>query len=146
MSILYTANVLVRQFAVQFASKIAWIEEVCLFGLVWMVFLGLGLALEQGRHIAMTSVLLRFGFHTRRTLKIVIDLVGLVFSLYVAQICFEITLAVLKTKQVSPTLNISISWLYGPMPVGFLALGLRYALELLGADRHSREQDPTLSV
>ena len=66
MSFAYSANVLVREFAAAYASRFAWIDEACLFGLAWMVFLGLGLALERGRHISMTSVLERLAPGLRR--------------------------------------------------------------------------------
>jgi C4-dicarboxylate transporter DctQ subunit len=77
-------------------------------------------------------VLLRFAPRVRRATKFAIDLAGLAFSLYIAHICWTVTVLVLKSGQVSPTLNLSMSWLYGPMPAGFLLLGLRYALELAG--------------
>jgi C4-dicarboxylate transporter DctQ subunit len=143
MSFAYTANVLVREFAPSYASRIAWIDEVCLFGLAWMVFLGLGIALERGRQIGMHALLLKLAPKLQRGIRFAIDLTGLVFSLYIAQLCFDVTLLVLRSGQSSPTLNISMSWLYGPMPVGFLLLGIRYALELFGAtDRHSAPVDP----
>jgi C4-dicarboxylate transporter DctQ subunit len=147
MSFAYTANVLVREFAPSYASRIAWIDEACLFGLAWMVFLGLGLALERGRHIAMTSLLLKFAPPLRRGTKLVIDLTGLVFSLYIAQISYDVTLLVLRSGQTSPTLDVSMSWLYGPMPVGFALLALRYALELFRVnDRLSQAADPALHI
>jgi C4-dicarboxylate transporter DctQ subunit len=147
MSALYTLNVLVREAAPQYASRIAWIDELCLFGLAWVVFLGLGVTLERRRHIGMTALLQNLAPGTRRGVKFVIDLAGLAFSLYIAHICFTVTLLVLKSGQVSPTLNVSMSWLYGPMPVGFALLGLRYALELFGAaDRHKLQVDPMLQV
>jgi len=140
MSFVYAVNVLIREIAASYASRFAWIDEACLFGLAWMVFLGMGLALERGRQIAMTSLLHKFAPVRRRGGKFLIDLTGLLFSLYIAQICFEVTLLVLKSGQVSPTLNVSMSWLYGPMPAGFLLLALRYALELIGAaDRHAAQ-------
>lgn len=147
MSFLYTANVVVREAAPQYASHIAWIDELCLFGLAWVVFLGLGIALEGGRHISMTAALRRLAPGLRRGVKLVIDLAGLAFSLYIAHVCFTVTLLVLKTGQVSPTLGVSMSWLYGPMPVGFALLALRYALELFGAtDRHDVRVDPMLQL
>ncbi len=48
MSFAYTFNVAVREFAPSFAPKLAWIEELCLFGLVWMIFLGLGRRSKAG--------------------------------------------------------------------------------------------------
>lgn len=130
MSAAYALNVAVRELASTYAVKFAWIEEACLYALAWVVFLGLGLALEQGRQIAMSSLLGRFAPGLRRSLKLVIDLTGIVFSLYVAKLSLDITLLVARSGQLSPTLDISTAWLYAAMPVGFVLLALRYALEL----------------
>lgn len=134
MAVTYAFNVAVRELAAAHAARFAWIEEACLFALAWVVFLGLGLALERGRHIAMTSLLERLAPGVRRPIKLVIDLTGLAFSLYIAWLALEITLFVLNSGQASPTLDVSMAWLYGAMPVGFLLLGLRYALELAHAE------------
>jgi len=147
MSLAYTLNVLVRELASAYASRLAWIDELCLFGLAWVVFLGLGITLERGRHIGMTALLQGLAPRLRRGIKLAIDLTGLALSLYVAQVCLTVTLLVLRSGQASPTLGISMSWLYGPMPVGFALLGLRYALELFGAcDRHKVQVDPMLQL
>jgi C4-dicarboxylate transporter DctQ subunit len=147
MSALYTLNVLVREAVPVYASRIAWIDETCLFGLAWVVFLGLGLTLERGRHISMTALLRRFAPRLRRGVKLAIDLVGVACCLYIAQICLTVTLLVMKTGQVSPTLGVSMSWLYGPMPLGFALLALRYGLEALRVtDRHKVDVDPMLQL
>jgi TRAP-type C4-dicarboxylate transport system permease small subunit len=147
MSFAYTFNVLVRDLTPKYASSFAWIDEASLFGLAWTVFLGLGLTLERGRHISMTALLNMLAPRLRRAVKLAIDLAGLAFSLYIAHICWAVTVLVLKSGQVSPTLNVSMIWIYGPMPAGFALLGLRYALELLGAaDRHKLEIDPMLRL
>jgi C4-dicarboxylate transporter DctQ subunit len=142
MAFTYAFNVAVRELAAAYAAHFAWIEEACLFALAWVVFLGLGLALERGRHIAMTSLLERLAPRTRRPIKLAIDLTGLAFSLYVAWLALEITLFVLRSGQASPTLDVSMAWLYGAMPVGFVLLGLRYALELFRADGRLAARTP----
>ena len=134
MAVAYAFNVAVRALAATYAAKFAWIEEACLFALAWVVFLGLGLALERGRHIAMTSVLERFAPGLRRALKLAIDLSGLAFSLYVGKLALDITVLVVRSGQSSPTLDVSMGWLYAAMPVGFALLALRYALELAAAE------------
>jgi C4-dicarboxylate transporter DctQ subunit len=142
MAFTYAFNVAVRELAAAYAAHFAWIEEACLFALAWVVFLGLGLALERGRHIAMTSLLERLAPRTRRPVKLVIDLTGLAFSLYVAWLALEITLFVLRSGQTSPTLDVSMAWLYGAMPVGFVLLGLRYGLELFQAEGRLAARTP----
>jgi TRAP-type C4-dicarboxylate transport system permease small subunit len=78
----------------------------------------------------MTSLLARFAPGLRRGAKLTIDLTGLLFSLYVAKLSLDITLFVMRSGQSSPTLDVSMGWLYAAMPVGFALLALRYALEL----------------
>ena len=143
MSFAYTFNVAVRELAPAYAPQLAWIEELCLFGLVWMIFLGLGLGLEGGRHIAMRMVLTRMPATSQRVAKLIINLAGLVFCVYLAKIGFDITIFVAKSGQASPTLNISMLWLYVVMPVGFGLMALRYLLEIVTpADRFAVEVDP----
>ena len=136
MALAYAFNVAVRELAASHAARFAWIEEACLFALAWVVFLALGLALERGRHIAMTSLLERLAPGMRRRVKLAVDLTGVAFSLYIAKVSLDITLFVLRSGQASPTLDVSMAWLYAAMPVGFVVLALRYALEL--AQPHGR--------
>ena len=147
MSFAYAFNVAVRELAPSFAPQLAWIEELCLFGLVWMIFLGLGLGLEGGRHIAMRMVLTRMPLTRQRAAKLVINLAGLAFSAYLAKIGVDITIFVANSGQRSPTLDISMLWLYVVMPVGFGLLALRYLLEIVTpADRFAVQVDPVHHV
>jgi C4-dicarboxylate transporter DctQ subunit len=134
MSAAYALNVAVRELATRYAAQFAWIDEACLYALAWVVFLGVGLALERGRQIAMHGLIGRFAPGLRRGVKLAIDLTGLVFSLYIAKLSLDITILVVKSGQVSPTLDISAGWLYAAMPVGFVLLALRYGLELAAAE------------
>lgn len=147
MSFAYTLNVGVRELIPSFAPQLAWIEELCLFGLVWMIFLGLGLGLEGGRHIAMRMALTRMRPSSQRVAKLVINLAGFAFSAYLAKIGVDITIFVANSGQTSPTLNISMLWLYVVMPVGFGLLALRYLREIVTpADRFAVEVDPVHHV
>lgn len=139
----YTANVLVREVIPSLAPRLAWIDEISLFGLVWIVFLALGLGLESGRHIGMRMLLSRMPSPTRRIAKAAINMLGLLISVYMVKVGLEITLFVARSGQASPTLGISVAWLYWVVPVGFMLLALQYFVELLGwSDRFEREIDP----
>ncbi|MGQ0663845.1 MAG: TRAP transporter small permease [Pseudomonadota bacterium] len=140
MSALYTFNVAVRFLVPSLSFAFAWIDEATLFALAWSVFLGLGLALERGRHIALTRLLDGLARGPRRRLIALINLTGLLFSLYIAKLGLDITLFVLASGQTSPTLNVSMAWLYAAVPIGFALLGLRYLLALVGrGDRFALE-------
>lgn len=132
MSIMFFINVVVREASPRLAVDLDWIEQATLFALAWLIFVGLGLALERRRHIAMTAMNERLPLPVRRVIYKLINLTGLAFSLFITTISFDFALFILHTGQISPTLNISMIFLYGAVPVGFALLSFRYFLELFG--------------
>jgi C4-dicarboxylate transporter DctQ subunit len=140
MSFLYFVNVAVRSTSPRLATELAWIEEATLFAFAWLVFVGLGLALEQRRHIAMTVFLDSLKPKTGKVILRIINLVGLVFCLFLTKASFELAVFIYNSGQVSPTLGFSVVGLYAPLPVGFTLLSLRFLLELLGIQDRSKIQ------
>lgn len=140
MVVLFAGAVLIREVSDDLYQRIDWVDEATRYLMVWMVFLGLGLALARGKHIAMTSYLDRFPDRPRMVVRKVIDAVGLAFSLYIVWFGMDITLLVLGTGQASPTLGFTTAVLYLALPVGFALLALRYAASLFGI-AHRWQQD-----
>lgn len=132
MVVLYSGAVLAREISIELARRTEWVDEATRYLMVWMVFLGLGLALARGKHIAMSSYLERFPDGPRRLTRRVIDVVGLTFCLYIAWFGWAITAQVWASNQISPTLGISNAILYLSLPAGFLLLALRYLASLVG--------------
>ncbi len=132
MVVFYSGAVLLREVSPDLAQNIAWVDEATRYLLVWMIFLGLGIALQRGKHIAMAAYLDRLGPGLQQVLRKCIDIAGLAFCLYVAWIGIEITRLIFATGQRSPTLGISAGLLYLALPVGFALLALRYAASLFG--------------
>jgi TRAP-type C4-dicarboxylate transport system permease small subunit len=132
MSALFFLNVAVREFSPSLATEFAWIEEATLFALAWLVFVGLGLALERRRHVAMASLIDGMPARPARLVRTAINLTGLAFCLFLTKVSFDLAAFIYRSGQISPTLNISMLSLYAPLPIGFALISLRYLLELLG--------------
>jgi TRAP-type C4-dicarboxylate transport system permease small subunit len=128
---LYGLNVIVREITPQYASLFAWIDEASRILMVWVVFLSIGIALDRGRHIAMTTFINSFSNKNFLYFGKIIDLLGFVFSLYCIWLGFKITIFVFNSGQVSPTLNIPMFILYVAPTLGFLLISIRYALSFL---------------
>jgi C4-dicarboxylate transporter DctQ subunit len=138
MSFLYFTNVVVRSSSPRLATELAWIEEATLFAFAWLVFAGLGLALEQRRHIAMTVFLDSRRPRLKAAIQKLINLAGLLFCVFLTKASFDLAVFIFHSGQISPTLGVSVVGLYAPLPVGFALLSLRYLLELLGVQDRSR--------
>ncbi|NDV27609.1 TRAP transporter small permease [Desulfovibrio sp. JC010] len=136
---LYTFNVLVREITPQYSSTFAWIDEATRLLMVWAVFLALGLALERGRQVAVTTLFEKMPDLPRKIISILINLTGTVFSCYLVWLGIALVKFVMRTGQLSPTLGLPMYWLYIAPSIGFGLLTLRYLLELLNInDRHTR--------
>lgn len=138
MVALYFTSVIARETGGQAASSFAWIEEAVRMLNLFLVFLGLGLALERGRHVGIRNLRDKLPEGVRRVLLKITDIVGLTFALYIAWLGLGLAQFVLGTGQRSPTLGVPMGLIYLAPVVGFVLLALRYALSLTGIiDRFS---------
>ncbi len=62
-----------------FGFSIAWSEEISSFLMIWVTFLGAGLALREGRHVAIDFLQDHMPEGARRILRIALGLVILAF-------------------------------------------------------------------
>jgi TRAP-type C4-dicarboxylate transport system permease small subunit len=76
MFVLVFTNVVTRY---GLGFSIAWAEEVASFLMIWVTFLGAGLALREGRHVAIDVLQDRLAERARRGLRLVLALVILAF-------------------------------------------------------------------
>lgn len=143
MVILFFGNVVAREIGGTFASKFAWIEEAVRFMNVFLVFIALGLALEQGRHVGIDTLRDRLPPKIRSVLLKIIDGIGFLFSIYLAWLGIGLVKFVLMTGQRSPTLDIPVGWVYSAPVIGFGLLALRFALSFFGIiDRFGIHETP----
>lgn len=141
MSGLFFLSVVTREIGGTFASRFAWIEEAVRFMNIFLVFLGLGLALERGKHVGIDTFRDRLPPRIRRLVLKLIDATGLLFSVYMVWLGYGLATFVLGTGQSSPTLGIPVGYVYLAPVIGFALLGLRFALSFFGViDRFTKAE------
>ncbi|MBD5771321.1 TRAP transporter small permease [Marinomonas colpomeniae] len=140
MIFLFSFGVLVREFPIQVVNYFSWIEEIVKIMNIFLVFITLGLALEKGKHVKIPILLNKLSFRTRFILMKVIDFSGFSFTLYLFFLSIELMSLVLKSGQVSPVLNVSMSIIYLAPTIGFLSISIRYFMSFFGyLDRFSNK-------
>jgi TRAP-type C4-dicarboxylate transport system permease small subunit len=144
MVVLFCGNVVAREIGGTFASKFSWIEEAVRFMNVFLVFIALGLTLEQGRHVGINTLRDKLPSKMRFVVLKVTDAMGFLFSIYLAWLGIRLVQFVLMTGQRSPTLDVPIGLVYAAPVIGFGLLALRFGLSFLGIiDRFSQQNTAT---
>jgi TRAP-type C4-dicarboxylate transport system permease small subunit len=132
MVMLFFGNVVVREVGGTVASRFSWIEEAVRFMNVFLVFIALGLTLEQGRHVGINTLRDKLPSPIRSVILKVVDAMGFAFAVYLVWLGTKLVQFVLMTGQRSPTLDVAMGWIYVAPVVGFGLLALRFALSFFG--------------
>lgn len=114
MSVIVFANVSLRYLS---NSSITWAEEVARYLMIWMTFLGAGLALRIGGHVAITNLHDFLGTRLQRVLRTFIGLLLLCFFVAMMWIGYEYMIRM--GRQLTPATRIPFSYIYAAMPIGF---------------------------
>lgn len=136
MSVVVFANVSLRYLT---NFSIIWAEEVARYAMIWMTFLGAGLALRQGAHVAITNLHDMLGARAQRVLRGLVCLLLLAFCAVMMWIGYDYMLRM--RFQMTPATRIPFSFIYASMPLGFLLLIVHLALVVRGYVADGRYED-----
>jgi len=102
------------------SNSFLWGEEVGRHLMIWLAFVGGGLALRAGAHIGVDTLERWVPATAGRVVRILIALVMLM--LFVALMVEGVDYAWRTRFQTSAALQISMAWVYAGMPVGCLLM------------------------
>ena len=111
-----------------FESSLVYSEELSRYLFVWTVFLGLPVVAKRGGHMAVTALSGRLKGTAARTMSIAAYLVGIVFMATMIIQGFEMVQR--TSQQLSPAMEISMSWVYLSIPIGCLFMMLQMVSDL----------------
>lgn len=117
------ANVALRYVA---NASIPWADEVARYLMIWMTFLGAGLVLRQGGHVAITS--LRDALPGRLQVALRAALVVMLMGFFAYMVWVGWDYMQRARFQRTPALRLSFRLVYAAMPIGFALLMVHLAL------------------
>lgn len=133
MSILVFANVSLRYLT---NFSITWSEEVARYLMIWMTFVGAGLVLRFGGHVAITNAQDAMPKPVQRILRVAIAI--LLFAFFAVMLWMGHEYMGRTQAQLTPATRISFSYVYAAMPIGFILLIVHLLLILKGYVLDSR--------
>jgi TRAP-type transport system small permease protein len=123
MATLVFVNVVTRYV---FNFSIIWAEEVSQYLMIWIAYLGAGLALREGRHVAVEMLQDRLPTILSRRLRMVVGGLALAFLGAVTVLGFQF--AIFVWNQETPVLNISLGIPSLAIPIGTLLFAVHLVL------------------
>jgi len=121
-SVLLFANVVLRYV---FLSPISWAEEITLYLMVWIVFIGGSVAVRGRGHMAIDLLPLVLSPANRRRLAILVALLALAFFAVFLWYSAQHVLRIRGSAQTTPVMGAPMWLAYLAMPVGSFLMGLR---------------------
>jgi TRAP-type C4-dicarboxylate transport system permease small subunit len=93
-----------------------WYDEVARLCFVWMVFLGAAVAVRRGAHFRLHLLIDRFGPGLRRATELLVGLFVIGFGAVL--VAGGVAMYPVARRQVTDSLELSMLWFYGALPVG----------------------------
>lgn len=85
VTLLILLNVVTRSMG----AALFWVDELAIYAMVWMAFLGTSAALHYGHSVSITILTDTFSPYIRRIVAKLVDLIILVFSLCMVWFCWR---------------------------------------------------------
>ena len=101
-------------------QPLAWTEELAIYCLVWLTFLGAAYAMSLKAHIGVEFFTNLFPLKVQQVLFTIATIVSIVF--YVMMVVQGYDLAKQSMTQLSPVLRIPMGWIYIVIPISGLFL------------------------
>ena len=103
-------------------SSLQWAEEVSVYALIWLVFIGSVSLVRGWRHITITAFVNMLPFRAQAWAFIVAKLLSLVFVL--ALVYWGFQLVSLPVHASSPSMGFSTRWIKAAIAVGAVLMAL----------------------
>ena len=113
MALLVFVNVVSRYV---FNFSIIWVEELTQYQMIWIAYLGAGLALREGRHVAVDTLQDLLPARLRRVIRLLIWLAIAAFLVTLTILGLQI--AAFTWNQETPVMNIPTGIPYLAIPIG----------------------------
>lgn len=136
MSVVVFTNVSLRYLT---NFSITWAEEVARYCMIWMTFLGAGLALRYGGHVAITNLQDTLTGRAAMALRGVIVLIILIFCAIMVWIGHDYMQRM--RFQLTPATRVPFSYIYAAIPAGFALLIVHLLLILKGFVRRGEYRE-----
>jgi C4-dicarboxylate transporter, DctQ subunit len=112
-------------------SSLYWAEEVVLYSIICMSFVGASMGVRRHAHISVEALHAFVRPEVRRRLEAVAALLGIAFGLILLMLGWQLFSSTLQRGMLSPAMRVPMGWVYFPIPVAGALITIRYIALLI---------------
>ncbi|WP_160115570.1 TRAP transporter small permease [Marinobacterium lutimaris] len=124
-----------------FDAPLYWAEEVVLYSIIIMSFIGISIGIRMGSHISVNLLDAVVPERHIRILRGGVMILGIAFALALIYFGGQLFLNTLNRGQLSPALRIPVAAIYGIIPLAGLLSLFRYIHALVQLIQHEEQQE-----
>ena len=124
-----------------FESSIVWAEEYAKFAIIWITFGGCGAAVRDNAHMKISALYDVVGKKFKLVLDIFVNIIGTAFAAFMVYYGVRLTMTVINTAQVSPTMQLPMWIIYISVPIGAVLMVLRFITNLIQLIKSNSERE-----
>jgi len=109
-----------------FNSSLSWAEEVVIYSIVCMSFVGASMGVRHGAHISVDVLNAFAPPAVNRWLHILTAVLGIAFAVMMAYLGFRLFSLTLERGMLSPAMRMPMAWVYLPIAISGVLLIIRY--------------------
>ncbi|GHE20523.1 TRAP transporter small permease [Halomonas urumqiensis] len=109
-----------------FNSSLFWAEEVVIYSIICMSFVGASMGVRHGAHISVDVLNAIASPSVNRWLHIVAAVLGIAFAGFMVFFGFQLFFSTLDRGQLTAALRLPMAWFYLPIGLSGVLLILRY--------------------
>lgn len=108
-------------------TALPWSEELSIFILAWVTFLGASIGVKRGAHIGVEAFILLLPKKLQKYFTLLSYVISAVFFVMLIYFGMVIVQKQIITGQVSPAMRIPMYYAYLSIPVGSFFIAIRFA-------------------
>lgn len=120
---------------------IVWAEELARYCMIWIIFIGIGVAGKKGEHFSVEVLDMFLSKKSLKVINVIKTVLVLVFNLLASGWAIKIIRYQILTKQITPTLHWPMWSMYLAIPVGLLLMAIQYGYYEYSKFKNQRESE-----
>lgn len=113
-----------------FSNSLSWSEELARYIFLWISWIGASYAVKERSHFRVEMFANKFKGKARMKFELIILIIWFMFSAMMAYLGTMLVLFLVENGQISPAMEIHISWVYASVPIGCGMMSLRLIVEI----------------